>query len=251
MIFNDKFCEVLSFSGWCLKYLITSYSSWSAGGYWLSMEVQCLLLFQVVQVDGANMEWLKNARVWLAGLNNSQLIAWLALCISFVQLLASAPLLTDFYNKPKLIISGSGSGVHEPISDGSYVLRNDGRSVATNVEVGFNIRIGDRVRVMPALAHKLVTDKDPVITDHARLEFGRILPGEAVMIIVIGSGESPIPEKFAKFFDDSGVKNIPSVSYLRSDQGGGQVNQSSKARREDEGRIKGPANDNQIPPLGN
>lgn len=196
------------------------------------------------------MGWLKSARVWFAGLNGSQLIAWLALGISFIQLLVSAPLLTDFYNKPKLILSGSGSSVHDPISAGSYVLRNEGRSIATNVEVGFNIRIGDRVRVMPALAHKLVTDKDPVMTDHARLEFGRILPGEAVMIIVMGNGESPIPEKFAKFFDDSGIKNIPSVSYLRSDQGGGQVDQSSKSKSEDKEEINDPMPEggNQIPP---
>ncbi|WP_153008552.1 hypothetical protein [Pseudomonas parafulva] len=183
------------------------------------------------------MGLLKRICVSFGGLNSSLVIAWLALGVSFVQLLASAPLLTDFYNKPKLIVSGSGSGVRDSMSVGSYILRNEGRSAATNVEIGFNIRIGDRVRVMPALAHKLVTDKEPVITDHARLEFARILPGEVVMIMVIGNGKSPIPDDIAKFFEDSGLKNIPSVSYLRSDQGSGHVDQSPKNDKDKEGVV--------------
>lgn len=150
-------------------------------------------------------------------------LAWLAIVISFSQLLVSFPLLSSFYSSPKLTIEGTTTSVHDSMSMGNFTIVNAGRSPATNVEIGFTTRIGDRVSVMPAIAHKVETDKDPIFFDHTRLEFARVLPGEIIIVMIIGKGEEPLNKHFVGMYDNIPFKNFPSVSYLRSDQGAGLV----------------------------
>jgi hypothetical protein len=150
-------------------------------------------------------------------------VAWFAVLISFSQLILSVPLLTNFYSGPKMLVEGASSSVYDPMSIATYTLSNNGKSVATNVEIGFTTRIGDRILVMPDIAHTVTTDKAPLVVDHARLEFPRILPSEDVVIIVSGSREAKLAPEFLHLFQNTKFKNLPSLGYLRSDQGSGAV----------------------------
>ncbi|KQM46412.1 hypothetical protein ASE80_16780 [Pseudomonas sp. Leaf15] len=158
-------------------------------------------------------------------LSSPLFVAWVAIAVSVTQMVISFPLLTSFYTAPDLMVSGSGSALKAKLSNGTYTLKNTGRGNATNVELGLNVRLGDRVVVMPAVANVITTDKEPILFDHARIEFSRLLPGETVTILVIGNKEGIIGSPLMQMLEGA-KSSIPSVSYLRSDQGQGQVKQT-------------------------
>lgn len=172
------------------------------------------------------MRRLKNVFRELGKINYSLALSLLAIVISFAQLILSSPILSEFYSRPELVVRGVATTGGDKVSWGSFTISNEGRSSATNVEIGFVTRIGDQVLVVPSFSHKKTLDKTPLVIDHVRLEFSKILPGESLVVLILNGEEHPMSKTFADHFK-SDYKTLPMVSYLRSDQGSGKIDESN------------------------
>lgn len=148
-------------------------------------------------------------------------IAILALMLSFAQFFLTTPIFVNLYFQPDLKISGSGSLLDSETLVGTFVLRNDGRASAKNIEVGFVLQEKQRISIMPKLKSEIiVTDDSPVLVKNVRLDIPRLNSGEEVVILVMpGANGEVMNEELAGFMKSTGINEIPFVSFIRSESG--------------------------------
>lgn len=150
-------------------------------------------------------------------------IALVALVVSISQLAVTAPLLTQFYFRPDVVVSGSkSSGPKDKVLFAGFTVSNDGNTAATKVEIGFVVEENQRVTVSPRLNVKIVEDKGPFVK-HVRLEVDRLLPRESFNVVIFpGPSLQTLPPDVAETFIKAGTNRFPAFSFARSAEGVGR-----------------------------
>ncbi|WPC74947.1 hypothetical protein [Vibrio porteresiae] len=151
-------------------------------------------------------------------------IAIFALILSAAQFLLTTPIFVNFYLHPDLKISGSGSALDSETLVGTFVLRNGGRAPAKNIEVGFVLQENQRILIMPKIKSEIVvTDDSPVLVKNVRLDIPRLNSGEEVVVLIMPSSNGErLNKELVGFMKSSGIKEIPFVSFVRSEHGNGE-----------------------------
>lgn len=147
----------------------------------------------------------------------------IAIVLSGVQFILTTPVLTEFYLAPELVVTGSGSSTDAKAMGGVFRLTNEGRAAANNVQLGLTLEEHQRISIMPNINAKIVPEEKSIFIKNVRIEIPKLTPKETVMIIVVSghNGEQLRPD-VAKFFVESGVREIPMVSFIKSDEGFGK-----------------------------
>jgi hypothetical protein len=147
----------------------------------------------------------------------------IAIAVSVLQFLLTTPVLTQFYMTPELIVTGGGSSPDGQTLTGFFQLTNEGRALANNVQIAFTLQEHQRISVMPNVNATIVPDEKPAVIKNVRVEIPKVLSKEQIMIWVWPgpNGERLHPE-LAKAFMEGGVREIPMVSFVKSDEGFGK-----------------------------
>jgi hypothetical protein len=157
-------------------------------------------------------------------------IALLALIISAAQFLLTAPILTNFFVSPKLLVKGSGSDPKADVLVGNYIVTNDGNAPATKIELGFMLQADQTISVLPNLSTNIVEEKSPDLIKNVRIEVDRLSPGESFLVMVLpGPSLQKLNKELAEFFQKSDVKEVPAFSFIRSAEGAGKFIHSEAA----------------------
>ena len=150
-------------------------------------------------------------------------IALFALMVSVAQFVVTAPLLTNFYVRPKLTVTGIGSDPRADVLHGEFYVKNEGNAPATKVEIGIGIQVNQRLVLIPHIA-TVVEQENPVLVKNVRIEIERLLPGEFLAILVIpGLANEKLHNPLAEHLVKLGMKEFPSVTFVRSSEGGGKI----------------------------
>ena len=121
--------------------------------------------------------------------------------------------------EPKLVISGNGSDPKEDILLAIFEVANEGRSSATNVEIGLLARVDQMISIIPNIEADIKEDKEARFMKHVRILIPKLAPGERISIIADSTYELNYDPK--EFFADTGESEIPEVTFIKSDQGKG------------------------------
>lgn len=152
-------------------------------------------------------------------------IALLALIVSGLQLIFTAPILTQFYIRPDLTVTGSPRpGQKDKISVASYKVANDGNAAATKIEIGFLVDPTQRVALMPAIGANIVEQNQAGLIKFVRIEVERLSAGESFLVTIFpptASKESAKREKPDSPFK-AGWWLFPAFSFVRSAEGPGR-----------------------------
>ncbi len=150
-------------------------------------------------------------------------IALFALFLSVVQLFLNTPVLVNFYMEPELVVRGSGSDPKADVLIGMFEVNNSGRASATNVEIGLTVQEDQRVSLMPNIEADITEDKEPVFIKKVRIKIPKLTSGETVVILAVpGPSNEKLKDELADFFVRSGIKEIPMIDFIKSDQGMGK-----------------------------
>lgn len=154
-------------------------------------------------------------------------ISILALFVTCLQLIFTTPLLIDLYFKPHLIIRNEEAS--SPKSDVvAFRVVNEGSRMARNVEVGITAIDDDRLSVLPDLGASISHD-DSVFIRNFRIVVPYLGEGESFAIVVRRALNSPRElTGQIEAIDGLGSRHFqtgpfPSISYLRSETGPGEV----------------------------
>jgi hypothetical protein len=157
-------------------------------------------------------------------------IAWLALILSAFQFAFSVPLLTQFYIRPDLLVTGppldlkkqfTAANGKEIISTITFAVSNEGNAAATKIEIGFIVKPADRVQVAPAISANIVEQKDPAFFKTVRIEVERLSPAEHFQVTVFPGPTDPSKDKGSRDFF-AGLLFHPTFSFVRSAEGPGR-----------------------------
>jgi len=157
-------------------------------------------------------------------LDTTGTIAVLALVVSAIQLVVTAPMLSELFVSPSLVAVGSGSDPKAQQLTGTYIVRNEGNAPATKVEIGMGLQTDQRLMFLPNLVTNVVEEKGAVLVKNVRIEIERLLPDEQMVIIVIpGKDGNRLGTGLADFMVQGGITDFPTISYLRSAEGRGKI----------------------------
>lgn len=159
-------------------------------------------------------------------------IALLALAVSSAQFLLTAPIVNNLFVGPKLVVRGKGSDLKADVLVGTFNVANEGNASATKIELGLSLQIDQRVSVMPNFGATIVEEKSPAFIKNVRIEVERLTPGENFFVMVLpGPSNQKLDPQIADFFAKSGIKEVPTFSFLRSAEGIGRFNPPQTIRR--------------------
>ena len=159
-------------------------------------------------------------------------IAVLALLLGIVQLAFTVPVLTQYYIKPDLVVSGGArlgakgkaelglkeapAAAKKALGLTSYLVVNEGNAAATKIEIGFLDAADSKVTVVPSISANIVQDSSGWLKT-VRVEVERLSAGETFTVhFSPGASRKPSPE--AEFFR----MNLPTFSFVRSAEGPGR-----------------------------
>ena len=132
------------------------------------------------------------------------------------------PLLVTFYIEPELVVRGRGSDPKADVLMGTFQVTNEGRASATNVEIGLTIQKDQRVSIAPNIEAQFIEDKNPVFVKKIRILIPKLTSGETIIIMALpGPNLEKLNDEVADFFVRSGIKEIPMINFIKSDQGMG------------------------------
>ncbi len=145
-------------------------------------------------------------------------VAWVAVAISFLQLLLSAPLLSNFYMSGNLSVSKMKWDLSGP-SAGRFFLSNIGRGNSRNVEVGLLIHPNGYIQLTPDLKHVVECQEKVIAIRNCRISIKQIPPGERVMVSIFRGAKAEIDtEKRLEMLISIGM-TVPRLEYVYSDDG--------------------------------
>jgi hypothetical protein len=146
-----------------------------------------------------------------------------ALLLSAGQLFFAAPLLSRYYFRPDLVVTGSkSSGPKDKVLFAGFAVSNNGNAPATKVEVGFIVQENQRVTVMPNINANIVEDPSAIVK-HIRIEVERLSPGEHFNVTIFpGPSLQTLPAEVANVFAKGGMNMFPAFSFIRSAEGTGR-----------------------------
>ena len=146
----------------------------------------------------------------------------IAIVLTVIQLFLSAPLLTQFYLTPDLVVTGSGSTLDAQNLHGVFEVKNMGRAAANNVQIGLQLEEHQTISIIPNINAKIVQEEIKFFMKDVRIEIPKLMPKERIDIL-INSG--PNGERFqpnvAKSLMTVGYTEIPLISFIKSDEGFG------------------------------
>ena len=147
----------------------------------------------------------------------------IAIAVSVLQFLLTTPVLTQFYMTPELIVTGGGSSPDAQTLAGSFRLTSEGRALANNVQIALTLQEHQRIQVMPNVNATIVHDEKAAVIKNVRVEIPKVLSKEQIMIIIWpGPNLERLRPGLAKAFMELGVREIPMVSFVKSDEGFGK-----------------------------
>ena len=151
-------------------------------------------------------------------------IAVLALTVSSLQFILTTPLFMGFYFQSALKIRGGGSPLDSDFLAGVFILQNSGRSPATNVEIGLVLQEHQRISIMPKIKSEIIgADNTSYFPKNVRIEIPQLNAGEELLIAVVPDlNNTRLDSQTADMLRLGGVKEIPFVSYIKSEQGKGE-----------------------------
>src|SRR5688572_15317332 len=161
--------------------------------------------------------------------STATVLALLALALSVGQLFFSAPLLTRYYFRPDIVVSGPGvdwkslKDFEQTIKDRmaltNFDVSNLGNTAATKIEIGFVIAEYQKVTLRPAIAANITLEDDGHVKT-ARVQVEHLSAGERFSVEV-SPGSTP---KKAELKGE-GIKFgtlLPMFSFVRSAEGPGR-----------------------------
>lgn len=157
-------------------------------------------------------------------------IALLALVVSIVQFAVTAPMLTQFYVGPKLVVSGKSATPKDKILFGHFIVANDGNAPATKIELGFIVQLDQRLTIAPNFNANIFEQKDAIFFKNVRVEVERLAPKEKFVVMIFpGPANETLRSDVAEFFTNSGMTKFPVLSFVRSAEGPGKFVASEEA----------------------
>ncbi len=103
-----------------------------------------------------------------------------------------------------------------------FLVRNEGRASANNVQIGLLVQEHQRISLMPNINARITDDKNPHVRN-VRIEIPKILPKEEIVVLVVpGPNLEHLIQERAKLYLDLGIREIPMVSFIKSDEGQGR-----------------------------
>lgn len=160
--------------------------------------------------------------------DTSLTIAMLALVISTVQLIVTAPLFSALFVSPAVVVKEAVSYPKADFLAGSYIIENMGNAPATKVEIGIVIEMNQRLWFLPNLVTNLVEGKNSVLVKPIRVEIERLLPREQItMLVVPGKKGKKVRTDSADNLIEAETSNLPVISYVRSAEGVGKIKKES------------------------
>ena len=139
----------------------------------------------------------KKKRLW--PFDGAMTISVIALVISAIQFIVTAPLLGQLFVSPNLVIAAKQMPPGDGSISGAFVVENTGNAPATNIEIGLITQISDTYLFFP----NVVTDMrewkgDEIIFQNRVLKLDRLLPGEQMTILVLTGARTEPEIKAAK-----------------------------------------------------
>lgn len=151
-------------------------------------------------------------------------IALLALLLSAVQFIVTAPLFSELLFSPEIVIRGSTVKVEAEqdyqLSAG-YKLTNEGNATATNIEVGMQLGRDQKLSAIPDIISGLTEDTDNVIFKSIKIKIDRLLPEEEMLLLVVSISQKD--ELVVKLPESMGSYKLPRISYIRHAEGVGKM----------------------------
>src|ERR1051325_8240232 len=168
------------------------------------------------------------ARLWRSikfppGPSTATAIAVLALLVSVTQCGLNVPLLTRYYFRPDLVVTGASPHRfgEKAFPTENYSVSNDGNAAATKVEIGFIVLPDERVAVIPGISATVVEQKDPAIVKYVRVELERLAPRERFSVLIL---PGPNTKRDEMGNNDKSAKGgrFPAFSFVRAAEGPGR-----------------------------
>ncbi|WP_310631482.1 hypothetical protein [Paraburkholderia sp.] len=165
-------------------------------------------------------------RAWRWPANATVTIALLALLVSGVQLIVTAPLLTGYFISPKVEVDCTSSAPKDEVLAATCFVVNKGNAPATKLEIGMSVQTDQQVAYLPDLVNETISQNNAVLTKNLKIEVDRLLPGESFLIVATpGSNLQKLPPDVADFFTSAGIHEFPMISYVRYAEGVGHMTQ--------------------------
>ena len=143
--------------------------------------------------------------------------------IAFMLSVLNTPILMGFYLEPDLIVKGGGSDLNSEVLVGTFEISNEGRVSAKNVEVGVTVQEDQRISLLPNIDAQIIEQKDSHFVKNVRIKISNLAAGEKVIVLAIsGPNNEKLNPEIAQFLLESGVTEVPFISYVKSDSGLGK-----------------------------
>ncbi len=161
-------------------------------------------------------------------LNNkfTTIMSIISLIVSIVTLVLTSPVIIDIYLKPELVISEVNRELDGNTFRTMFILENNGRGTAKNIELVLNTHAKDLIQVMQGFtgesiekdngpSFKTVILKTPYLPLHGN-----------IIVLITGSKESLISDSKAYNMEDKSPANltIPAVVSIKSEKTLGIIN---------------------------
>jgi hypothetical protein len=162
-------------------------------------------------------------RRWRLRPSTTTLLSVAAIVISVGQLFFTAPILTQYYFRPDLIIGGAQAMdiKSDKFFGTQFELANRGNAPATNIEVGFTVEHHHKITLQPAIRANIAQEDYGFTFKRVRVEIERLSEGEKVFINIIPtSSEKPAP--IIEYMFSQGLKLLPHFDFVRSAEGPGR-----------------------------
>lgn len=148
-------------------------------------------------------------------------IALLAVALSAIQFVVTAPLFTAMFVAPKIIVSGAGAGPNDPTLIGVWTVSNEGLGIANRIEIGFSVLEGSRISFMPNIPVKVTREEHAASFQNLNIEIDRLFSKESILIFIAPPLEpKKIPAEILRSLSSIKGFQIPSVAYARSSEEG-------------------------------
>ncbi|HDY8159764.1 TPA: hypothetical protein RQL00_004435 [Vibrio vulnificus] len=143
--------------------------------------------------------------------------------IAFMLSILNTPILMNFYFEPDLIVRGGGSNPTSDVLMGTFEIFNEGRAAAKNVEIGITVQKDQRVSLLPKIDAEIIEEKEPHFIKNVRIKISNLAAGEHVMLLALpGASNEELNPEVAQFMIESGIMELPFISYIKSDSGLGK-----------------------------
>lgn len=161
--------------------------------------------------------------------NAATTIALLALAVSCIQLVVTAPLLSAFFFTPKIKVDCSSSAPTDPVLAATCTVVNQGNAPATKLEITITTQADQRVNYLPDIVSETISNKGETLIKNTKIEVDRLLPGEEFIILATpGPNLEKLNPEIAKILSESNIDKFPYISYVRYAEGIGTITYDGK-----------------------